>query len=284
MLDKLVLRPTRDRVDHGMQQRLVLSSRFGPLETFGLANFPDPNFLQPDFAASDFVATDPPDLLLLKFPGTAGRAERSSSFPADLMRDTRTHVWTWNPPGYGNSAGRPTLRRIAAAAIDFFNASIQRYEQLYDAPLPPVWLCGNSLGCATALHVAAVAPQSSTAIRGLILRNPPPVDLVVKHVARRYPLGKLIHPVADQLAPSMNAIYSASKVTQPAIFLQCQNDSLVPPELQQQVRDAHAGPQTLVPLKSLGHDGVMDEQHLPLVREAVHWLREQSNLSIRPLP
>jgi len=272
LLDKLVLRPTRDCVDHGMQHRLQLPSRFGPLETFGYANYPDPGFGDTPTSASD-----PPDLLLLKFPGTAGRAERSTPFPTEMMRDVRIHTWTWNPPGYGNSAGRPTLRRIAEAAIDFFEASIDRYAQRYTTP-PAVWLCGNSLGCATALHVAAIAQQSSSPIRGLLLRNPPPVDLVVKHVAKRYPLGRLIHPVADQLAPAMNAIYTASSVNVPAIFLQCQNDSLVPPALQQRIRDAYAGPQTLVKLDGLDHDGAMDEQHLPAVRDAVRWLREQSQL------
>ena len=68
LLDKLVLRPTRDRVDHGMQYRLQLPSRFGLLDTFGYANYPDPGF-----GDAHSNASDPPDLLLLKFPGTAGR-------------------------------------------------------------------------------------------------------------------------------------------------------------------------------------------------------------------
>ncbi|MFG0260963.1 MAG: hypothetical protein ACF788_01030, partial [Novipirellula sp. JB048] len=121
LLDKLVLRPTRDRVDPGTQRRVVLTSRFGPLETFGLANYPDPDFTSPAAACAgsacaggaggagcrdashptaggaEVGAAGPPELLLLKFPGTAGRAERSSLFPADLMPDVRTHVWTWNP-------------------------------------------------------------------------------------------------------------------------------------------------------------------------------------------
>ncbi|TWU35989.1 alpha/beta hydrolase [Novipirellula artificiosorum] len=263
LLDRLVLRPTRDWVDHGAQERVMLSTSGGPLETF----------LHRPLGPHRDDSTESADLLILKFPGTAGRAERSTPFPAESLDRRRVHVWTWNPPGYGRSAGRATLGGIADASVDFYQQVTERYRNA----LPPIWLCGNSLGCVTALHVAAVAEQPPA---GLMLRNPPPIDQVVRRVAAAYPLGRLIDPVVDQLASSMNALHTAPRVHVPAVFLQSERDTLVPPEMQQRIRAVYGGPQRLVPLRGLSHDGLIDEEHQASIRGAIAWLCQQNGLSI----
>ena len=150
----------------------------------------------------------------------------------------------------------------------------------YPDPATRFCLCGNSLGCATALHVAA-AIRPDRGRTSMILRNPPPLIPVVKRVARRYPLGRLIDPVAEVLDDRMNATLTASCVDLPAVFLQSQLDSLVPPELQTQVVDAFAGEKQVVVLKGLEHDGLPDESQENDIRRSLEWLWHQSDIAIR---
>ena len=255
LLDRIVLRPSRGPIDHQPQQRVLLRSGKHPLECFVQRNHDDDS---------------PPDMLVLKFPGTAGRAERSTSFPLRMLPGVRGSVWTWNPPGYGGSGGRASLERIADAAIDFWDQVTRRESD----PSTPIVLCGNSLGCVTALHVAASTCHDSDRC-GMILQNTPPLVSVVRHVADRYPVGRLIDPIAASLSDRMNAIVTASKVSLPCVFLQSELDTLVPPQLQQQVINAYAGNKQTVLLQGLSHGGIPVEAHEALLKEAIDWLWNQ---------
>ena len=182
-------------------------------------------------------------------------------------------MWTWNPPGYGRSGGRATLASVIDSSLAFWD----QVTQQYDAGTR-IWLCGNSLGCATALHVAAtVRPDPSNA--AMILRNPPPLIPVVKRIARQYPLGRLIDAVADTLDDRMNAIVTASQVDLPAVFLRSQLDSLVPPAMQSLVIDPYVGDKQIVELDGLEHDGIPDDAHELQIRDALRWLWESSAVS-----
>ena len=55
-----------------------------------------------------------PDLFVLKFPGTGGRAERGGPHPAEVILPERHEVWTINPPGYGTSEGSACITKMAA--------------------------------------------------------------------------------------------------------------------------------------------------------------------------
>ncbi len=258
LLDRMVLRPSRHRIDHATKQRVMLTALGRPLECFVERNH---------------EADLPPEVLILKFPGTAGRAERSTTFPAELLpggQRQRVTIWTWNPPGYGGSGGRASLGRIADAAMEFWNHVIDRDHNSSTAVL----LCGNSLGCVTTLHVAAAAGDAAGRC-GLVLRNPPPLIPVVKHIARRYPMSRLVEPIAESLCERMNAVVTAAKVRQPAVFIQSELDSLVLPEYQQQVFGAYAGEKKLVVLEGLSHAGIPEESHQPLLQESIQWLWRQ---------
>ena len=74
VLDRLVLRPSRNDIPVATQERVMLDTAGGQLET-----------LVHRSRVADGVA---PDFIVLKFPGTAGRAERSSRFPVDLLSAT----------------------------------------------------------------------------------------------------------------------------------------------------------------------------------------------------
>ena len=188
-----------------------------------------------------------------------------------LMQEHRVEIWTWNPPGYGRSEGRASLGAIAEAALVFWEQVTQRNGRNGLT----TWLCGNSLGCVTALHVAATAkPDLSSS--GLILRNPPPLIPVVKRVAKGYPLGGLVEPVIESLCESMNAMQTASRVRLRAVFLQSELDSLVPPEDQNRLIATYGGPSRVVVMEGLEHGCIATDEHLPSIAELIRWLWEQT--------
>lgn len=254
LLDRMVLRPSQDPLECGGQQRHEIRTGKHSIEYFSQRFGP---------------AKDRPDLVILKFPGTAGRAERSSVFPGNLLDGVSGIVITWNPPGYGGSTGRAGLRVIADAAKDFLAETTLRCVD--DSRL---WLIGNSLGCNVAMSLAAA--DSDNKIDGMILRNPPPLVHVVKRVARNYPLGRLMDPVAESLIADMNADLTAPLSRVPAVFLKSMADSLVPPELQDRLIGRYGGPRQVVPLAELEHDGQLTEQHERDVLVALDWLWQQT--------
>ncbi len=264
LLDRLVLRPTRHRIDAEGKQRVCLHAHGQTLECF----------VDPGRHEHEDL-----DVLVLKFPGTAGRAERSSSFPLAEIPDPaadralRAELWTWNPPGYGSSTGRATLAAIAEAALQFTTQVAQRA-----APATRVLVSGNSLGCAPALYTASrgIFPQNRT---GMILRNPPPLVPVVQRIARRYPLGQLIDSVAESVCDSMNIERTIANVFFPTVFLQSELDTLVPPELQRQVHQAHPAVHRVIELYGLEHDGVPQDSHAAAIRAAVRWLWDKTDES-----
>ena len=257
LLDRMVLRPSRHPIEHPTQQREMLDFGGRQLECFVQRNF---------------ERGQAPDLLVLKFPGTAGRAERSTGFPMSMMGDRRVEVWTWNPPGYGRSEGRASLRAIADASLAFWDGVSNRSG----GGGLTTWLCGNSLGCVAALHIAATA-KPDVCCTGLILRNPPPLIPVVKRVANGYPLGRLVEPVIESLCQSMNAMQTAGRVLLPAVFLQSELDSLVPPEVQDRLIATYGGPSRVVVMEGLEHGCVATDDHLPRIAESIHWLWEHTS-------
>lgn len=275
LLDRLVLRPSQHPIDASGQRRITFPTRFGATDGF------EQHVGLPDA---------PRNLIVVKFPGTSGRAERSSAFPFPLMQGMTGKVITWNPPGYGGSEGKASLDVIANAASEMLSHVIANElgdeEKGSEAPNgsesrgvsangTSLWLCGNSLGCNTALHLAS-DPRTAGHVSGLILRNPPPLIPLVKHIASGYPMGRWIHPVADSLIPQMNALHTAPRAMAPAVFLQSELDSLVPPDFQRTIIDAYGGAKRIVPLEGLDHDGIATEEHEDEIEASLKWLWQQS--------
>lgn len=255
LLDRIVLRPTRYPIDYAPKRPVRLESSQGPLECF---------------VHGDPRDGRPAELLVVKFPGTAGRAERASDFPIGMLPKMRTRMWAWNPPGYGGSGGKASLARIAEAAIEFWNQVAQREADQHTVIL----LCGNSLGSVTTLHVAASIDWGMRRC-GLVLRNVPPLEAVVKRAATRYPLGWLANGIAESVCDSMNALVTAPRVNLPAVFLQSELDTLVPLAMQQTVIDAYTGAKRAVLLSGLPHGGVATTAHAVAIEQAIDWLWSQ---------
>lgn len=254
ILNYLVLKPSRHAIEHSNQRRecVLLNNR-------SIDFFIQQNFAPPEKA----------DLLVLKFPGTAGRAERSTSFPGFAIPNLKTEIWTWNPPGYGGSEGNASLRNIAEAALLYWDFARSRHgDQI------PIWLFGNSLGCLSVLHIGSKR-ISNDIDAGMILRNPPPLINVVKRVAKKYPFGSAVNAVANSLCDEMNAMITAPQCSLPALFLQSQRDELVPTFMQNEVIESYGGPSRKVILEGLDHDGKVTPTHHEMIRDGIHWLQSQ---------
>jgi len=257
LADRLILCPTRHPVDAADKTRRLIPYGAGALEVW-----------------TQRVAAEPsaaPDLYVLKFPGTAGRAERSTSHPADAWPEWNCELWTLNPPGYGGSTGRASLRTMAAVA-DIALAQVRR-----QAAGRPILVTGNSLGCVSALYLAA----SHHPPAALILRNPPPLrEVIVERFGRRFwQLG--VHWLARQIAPELDAIRNAASATIPAVFLAAQCDRIVPPQCQQQIIDAYTGPKRVLRLAQADHHTLISDEEAEAYRESLDWLRRQI-MPVRP--
>ena len=260
LLDRFVLRPSRHQVAYAPKHRVVVSDQHVTDEYFVQWNS-----ARGSDATGENESKERTDLLVLKFPGTAGRAERASIWPAGHFPELTTKVCTWNAPGYGGSSGRATLSNIAKGATRFWRHATSELG----ASSPRIWLVGNSLGCATATYLAA---QHRDHVAGLVLRNPPPLIETVKRVARRYPLGHLTDAIAESLPAEMNLLITASDANVPTVMLQSECDELVPPALQMKVYDRLPGPKRMVVMKGLAHDGITSDEHQQEIDDALRWL------------
>lgn len=210
-----------------------------------------------------------PELLVVKFPGTAGRAERSSPFPAHLASASTAEVWTWNPPGYGGSPGVATLSGIARAAGEF----IQEIWRLRGGPTTRLWINGNSLGCVSGIYAARVLSElSSVPVGGMILRNPPPlVSLVASHDAW-WNLWRGGRWVSRGVPPEMDAVAQIGNLLAPVLFIESAEDQIVPPRFQAEVRGAHRGHQRIMQLIGADHGTPLDDSHRSELDDHLAWL------------
>ncbi|MAI73027.1 MAG: hypothetical protein CMM01_19270 [Rhodopirellula sp.] len=263
LLDRMVLRPSQHPIHAPTLERVILPCETETIECFVQQSHQD---------------SEPPELLILKFPGTAGRAERSTSFPARMLDTQRTTLCTWNPPGYGGSSGQASLATMAQAGSAFWQAITEKHA----GPNTSIWLCGNSLGCATILHIAAKHTPDPTHT-GLILRNPPPLKRVIKRAANPYPHFGLINPVIADLCDAMDTMKTAPKVNLHAVILQSELDTLVPIDFQNEMLDSYGGSVRKVLLGGIDHDGLSTEHHEPAIRDGIRWLWKHTCPTNEPL-
>jgi pimeloyl-ACP methyl ester carboxylesterase len=253
LASRLILRPSVHPIEAESLRRVEIERERGLLEAFV-------GQWHGDLGAH---SGEPLDLLVLKLPGTAGRGERSTLFPAHLMAGRRGEVWTWNAPGYGRSTGPASLQSLPDASLEFYDHVVARRAGRHTQ----IWLSGNSLGCTVALHLA-----TQRVVAGLVLRNPPPlVDLVAARDAW-WNLGFGGRLVAGWIPPQLDAPRTAPRVERPAVFIESGADSLVTPAMQRAVRQAYAGPQRLLTLEGAEHDTPMDDRYYDQIRDHLEWL------------
>jgi pimeloyl-ACP methyl ester carboxylesterase len=209
-----------------------------------------------------------PQIFVLKFNGSGGRAERTTSHPLDFWSDVPGEVWSPNPPGYGASQGQPSLKWLAPTGRAVFE------ELLRVAGPRPIVISGNSLGTTVALHVAAEFAGAAN-LAGLVLRNPPPLAELIRGKFGWRTLG-LSLGVARQIPAELDSPKNAARARVPCVFLCSGRDRIVPPRYQQLIRDSYAGPKQIVTMPAADHVFDLSEPHLSEYAQALTWLRRNS--------
>ena len=233
MLDPLVsrifFRPSHDYLP-SRKEELVVSARWGDVQIWREYHLP---------ANAPHAV---PELLVLRFLGSRGRAEMATLDPVDRIGDVASEVWTVNAPGFGRTTGPASLKRYADSALLAHEAILKH------AAGRPVWVAGKSLGTAAALHVCAQLGAS-----GLIVRNAMPLRELIM---RRYAWWNLWLPawtVARQVPTTLENLTNAWRCQVPTLFLVSHDDRIVPPIFQQQVINAYKGEKEVLSIAG-GHD------------------------------
>ncbi|MBW3597793.1 MAG: alpha/beta hydrolase [Planctomycetes bacterium] len=249
LADRLILCPTCEPLDVDGKLRCAVDFGGGALELWN----PQGRELPAGEA----------DLYILKFGGAGSRAERATEHPAEAWPELQSEVWAVNPPGYGGSPGRATLRVLAAAADAAYDAVACR------AGDRPILVTGNSLGTAYALSVASRKP-----VAGMILRNPVPLRQMIlgRHGWWSFYLGAAM--IAMQTPRELDSVANAARCRSPAVFLASQRDRVVPPRFQQLVMTAYAGDKRVLNLADADHADPLAEHEVEQYRRMLDWLRE----------
>jgi pimeloyl-ACP methyl ester carboxylesterase len=250
LTDRIILEPSRHGIAVPHKQRELVPTAEGHLE------------LWVHRAGAVREASDP-DLYVLKFPGTASRAEDSTGLVESCWPELCVEIWAVNPPGYGGSSGRPSLRHIpsmASRALDALKAH---------ASERPLLIAGGSLGCVSALYLAA-----NDRVDGLLLQNPPALRETIDAQSGWWHFAWARSAIARQIPEVLNSIRNAAEARVPAVFLVAEQDRIVPARVQQQIIEAYAGPKQVLNRPGADHDTPLDEGDLQQLRSLAIWLKE----------
>jgi pimeloyl-ACP methyl ester carboxylesterase len=141
-------------------------------------------------------------------------------------------------PGYGASAGEPSVDSLLANALAAVTHARARAQQLG----VPLVVVGSSLGSFCAMHAAAAG-----GVDKLVLRAPP--TRLADAAGAAYPWL----PVKLLLAHRFDNLAPAAKVACPVLVLHGDDDSIVPQAMGRELAAAlpHA---TFVPIPGRGHN------------------------------
>lgn len=246
--DRLVLHPSRDP--------LPLEDKIAELMPYGQHKL---EVLKMRFGSGE------PQAYILKFGGNGSRAERAEAHPGEIWPHLNAEIWAVNYPGYGNSTGRASLRRMVESSDSIYQymATVARGK--------PIIVTGNSIGTTCALYLAARRP-----IAGIMLRNPPPLKqlIVGEHGWWNLWLGARV--VAAGVPAALDSIANARLAHVPAVFLMSGRDRVVPPRYQQLIHNAYAGPKQIVLDPEADHSTILAKEVEAEYLAALEWLERQA--------
>ncbi|MFK7766110.1 MAG: alpha/beta hydrolase [Mariniblastus sp.] len=248
LADRLILQATTEYIDPGDREEKFIDTFDGQIQVW--------------ISRTESKHPNPSPLLILKFPGTGGRAERSWPHPAELWPEVSAEVWTLNHRGYGESSGPASLQNFSESCNAFWSAANQQF------PNHKVLVCGNSLGCISALYLAA-----RHSINAVYLRNPPALaQMIATRPRYAWPSLGLSRLVAAQIPKELDAVENAELTECPVLTAQSELDRVIPPKFQNLAIDQLRGPCRKLIIKGADHherasDSQKDEYH-----EAISWL------------
>jgi pimeloyl-ACP methyl ester carboxylesterase len=181
--------------------------------------------------------TNPSRGTVVVFHGNAGLAAHRTYYVQALER-LGFRVVLAEYPGYGTRAGGLSEKNLIRDGIQTAGAA-------RDAFGGPLYLWGESLGCAVASGVAALLKQE---VKGLILLTP--WDNLPALAAHYYPFLPVRLLVRERYDNAANlALYGG-----PAAILIADRDEVVPASHAQRVFDAYPGPKKLWTFHRAGHN------------------------------
>ena len=251
LTDRLVLQPTTHTIFETLLTRETIPASDGDLEIWTAAQ-------RPSIESAH-------EALWIKFPGTGGRAERSSARPAEQWPHCDSIVWTVNPFGYGKSSGQATLQRFPEMIDLVVEAAIDRY------PNRKIIVSGTSLGAISALSLA-----SRYEVAGVLLRNPVPIHQLISQRWRyAIPSLGLSRLIAAQIPESLDALENSKRCTAPIVIVSAQQDSIVPAKFQNQIIENYAGPKRILRLPNADHADPIPSSLSEDYIDAIQWLGQQ---------
>lgn len=191
------------------------------------------------------VAQHRVDAFVLEFTGNGNKAQDIVRWVADgIWKDRAVEVWAVNYPSFGGSSGSARLKHIGPMAL-------AAYDSIRDvAGDRPIFVSGASFGGMTAIFVASRRP-----VEGVLVLNPPALDEVVRHHARKHPwLLPTAVVVLTELPQELDAISNARRCQAPLFAVVSQHDEVVPEAAQQLIYQAYAGPKSIVVMPGAGHN------------------------------
>jgi len=253
----------------GFADFFILHPSTDPLRIAGTTRqevpVPDASTVEVWTSRSIGAATREPEAFVLEFVGNASRAEFMAAELADEWGHRPVEVWAVNYPGYGGSRGRAKLASIPPAALAAYDALAAR------AGGKPIFVAGQSLGTASALHVAANRP-----VAGAVLWSPPPLrDMILRRFGW-WNLWLLAGPIALQVPDELDSLRNARKVTAPAVFVATGRDAVVPLVYQTKVSKAYAGETRYIRLPEAEHNAVIEGELVAQYQDALDWLWDKA--------
>ena len=225
--DRVILGATRHPIPaEGKSRRVLTLPGVGQLEIWVSRVGPDND--------------EGPDVYVLKFPGTASRAEDSTDALAQWWPERCVEIWSVNPPGYGTSS---------------------------EADGIPVVLYGERLGCVSSLHLAARHP-----VDAILLRDPPPLRETVRSRYETGIMGWVAGLLAQHIPEELDTIENASRAAAPAVMVLSQLDRVVPFNLQRRVAEAYCGPRQSLVLTEADHGDQPSPGELDRFKDLTGWL------------
>lgn len=250
LTDRMVLWPSTDPVDPGELERQLIPVDGGHLEAWTT-----------QFQTGDSRR----NLLLVKFPGNAGRAERSTANPAHLLQNVASEVWTINPFGYGGSVGPATLQRYPEMVDAVYEAVRAQF------PDHKLLVYGRSLGSISALAMAANYP-----VDGVYLWNPVPIhQMIATRLVYALPTLGLSRVFAMQIPRELDAIRNAESCNAPCLIITSGQDKMVPPKFQARIARHYAGPKQIFDMPDSGHEDSIPDELEQKYRQDICWLSDQ---------
>ncbi len=209
----------------------------------------------PDYRG--FVRATPPSAArgtIVVFHGNAGLAVHRSYY-VDALEPLGYRVVLAEYPGYGTRAG--SLSEAALIRDGLWTTELAR-----EAFGGPLYLWGESLGCAIASGVAA---QLKDRPAGLILLTP--WDNLPDLAAKLYPVLPARLIVRERFDNAANL----ARYGGPAAFLIAEQDEIIPTAQSRRLVDSYAGPKKLWSFPDAGHNTWPAEPGLPWWREVMNF-------------